>query len=203
MDDLEIIFNTRDNVGHINNIRIIGSKKDRETAAKHLQEIEGLLDMTESHARLAIQKVIDDYRLKASILYTGNTVWSRRRIIDNLRRIKKAGVLYDKEKPRLIPIGSLLRMPTVGETILSDYFYKFLSLCCGSIAHYNIQGWVAEYPTVEDLKQFFLKNEHGHRVIDDIPYWKTDAKEIVMDIERELGIRNDMLSRYVAATQHC
>lgn len=200
-DSIEIVCNTKDNVGHINKIRIRGSKKDRETAAKRIQEIEGLLDMHEGQARLAIQKVIDERGLKASILYTGNGVWSRRKILSNLRRIKKAGILYDKDKPNYVPIGSLLRMPVVKYTILSDYFYAFLHLCCGSIAHYNKAGWVAHYPTIEDLKEFFLKNEYGKRVIDWIPGWKTDVKEIVMDIERELGIRNDMLSRYVAA-QH-
>jgi len=76
----------------------------------------------------------------------------------------------------------------MGKTILTKYFYEFLSLCCGSIAHYNINGWVAEYPTVEDLRAFFQKNEFGHRVLDHVPEWKTDVKIIVREIESILGI---------------
>jgi hypothetical protein len=80
----------------------------------------------------------------------------------------------------------MLRMPVGGDPILSKYFYDFLHLHCGSIAHYNIQGWITEYPTLEDLKQFFKKNEYGKRVLDHIPVWMTDAKRIVEEIERQL-----------------
>jgi len=71
---------------------------------------------------------------------------------------------------------------------LTDYLYKFLSLSCGSIAHYNKYGWIACYPTVYDLKQFFRRNEFGQRVLRYIPIWKTDAQVIVKEVERELGI---------------
>lgn len=169
-------------------IKIFGGKKQKDIALEHLLTIEGLKDMSESEARLKIQKKIDDHRLKATFLYGGNGVWSKKKIIRNLKRIVKAGVLYDADKPKFIPIGSMLRMPTIGKTILSKYFYDFLNLCCGSIAHYNIRGWVAVYPTVEDLKQFFKKNEFGQRVLDQIPHWNTDVKLIVEEIEKILEI---------------
>lgn len=169
-----------------NKIRIYGSKREREAALAALSTIADLLILSEPKARLKMQEVIDRKRLKASILINGNGVWSRTRIIRNLRKIMKAGVLYDGEKPKRTPIGSILSLPSVGETILSKYFYKFLSLCCGSIAHYNIRGWVTKYPTVEDLQAFFRKNEFGHRVIDYIPGWKTDVELIVREIERIL-----------------
>lgn len=51
---------------------------------------------------------------------------------------------------------------------------------------YNIHGWIAEYPTLEDLKKFFKKNELGYRVLDYIPSWHTDAKRIVEAIEIQL-----------------
>ena len=70
--------------------------------------------------------------------------------------------------------------------MLSKYFYEFLHLDCGSIAHYNIHGWIAEYPTLEHLKKFFRRNEFGRRVLDYIPYWHTDAKRIVEAIEIQL-----------------
>jgi len=167
-------------------IRIIGNKKDVDEAEAALKRIKDLENQPEPKARLEIQHLIDSQNLKASILFDGNTVWSKNRILRNLEQIMQHGTLYNKKKPRFIPIGSILRLPTIGDTILSDYFYDFLSGDCGSIAHYSKTGWVAVYPTVEDLKAFFKKNEFGHRVLDHIPHWKTDALEIVKAIEAHL-----------------
>ena len=167
-------------------IRIYGSPKEINRATDALKTIPNLLRLSEPDARLKIQKVIDEKKLKADILFKANGVWSCDRIIGNLRRIIKAGTLYDGKRPTFIPIGSMLRMPTIGKTILSQYFYNFLHLCCDSIAHYNIQGWVATYPTVDDLKSFFKKNEYGKSVRDSIPYWKTDVQRIVKEIEKLL-----------------
>jgi cobalamin biosynthesis Co2+ chelatase CbiK len=80
----------------------------------------------------------------------------------------------------------MLRVPSPGKCILSDYFYNFLTCHCGSIAHYNKQGWVAIYPTVDALKAFFKKNEFGRRVLDDIPDWASDYKKTVQLIEKML-----------------
>jgi len=166
-------------------IRIIGSKKDVEQAEATLKTIPDLESLSEPKARLEIQRLIDEQGLKASILFDGNTVWSKTRILANLKLIIEHGTLYNKKKPSYIPIGSMLRMPVVGDCILSDYFYDFLT-DCGSIAHYNKRGWVTEYPTLEDLKEFFKRNEYGRRVLDWIPGWKTDAKLIVEVIETQL-----------------
>jgi hypothetical protein len=166
-------------------IRIIGSTKDVEKAENALKTIKDLENLSEPKARIIIQELIDKFDLKAHILFDGNSVWSINRILANLRRIIEHGVLYNKEKPRFIPIGSMLRMPAIGDTILSDYFYDFLT-SCGSIAHYDKRGWVATYPTLDNLKAFFKKNEFGHRVLDDIPHWKTDAKKVVEECERLL-----------------
>jgi hypothetical protein len=179
----EIILKAKDGFGRKNRITITGSKKNCEKSGKLLKTIPNLDMLYEGTARLKIQQLIDEHKLKASILYNGNTVWSKERILRNLRRIIKHGTLYDGKHPRYIPIGSMLRMPTVGKTILSKYFYNFLHLCCGSIAHYNIKGWVTEYPTLKDLRAFFKKNECGKRVLDDIPGWHTDARLIVKEIE--------------------
>lgn len=190
-----ITCNTKDGLGRINKIRIYGSRKVRTKAVSVLLGIEDLRDLTESKAPLKIQEEMDRHHLNASILCSGNGVWSRTRILKNLKKIIKHGTLYDSERPSYIPVGSILRMPTVGDTILSKYFYQFLHLCCGSIAHYNIQGWISHYPTIEDLRSFFLKNERGKRVSDDIPWWKTDVKKIVRDIERLLGIRDTLFQQ--------
>jgi len=165
-------------------VEIIGSRQQITRAENVLlSRLSSLVSLKEPEARIRIQDVIDEYDLKADILYCGNTVWSRKQIIRNLKRIIKAGTLYDPKRLSYVPIGSMLRMPVVGKTILSKYFYEFLHLECGSIAHYNIQGWVTHYPTLEDLKQFFRKNEYGRRVLDSIPWWETDVRRIVQDIE--------------------
>jgi hypothetical protein len=140
----------------------------------------------ESIIRLKIQALIDEHNLAASILVNENSVWSKRKILQNLDRIIKHGRLYDKRKPRFYPIGSMLKIPTGGDPILSKYFYEFLHLNCGTIAHYNIQGWIATYPTLDDLKALFKKNEYGKPVREDIPSWKTDVIEIVDAIEQRL-----------------
>lgn len=155
-------------------ISLYGSGREIEAAEEALNELD--TGLSEGEIRPLIQEIMEHRKLKADILYDGNSVWSKQRIIRNLRQIIKAGVLYQEDKPRY-----------TGKTILSKYFYGFLHLCCGSIAHYNINGWVAEYPTVEDLRAFFQKNEFGHRVLDDIPKWKTDVKIIVREIETILG----------------
>ena len=108
------------------------------------------------------------------------------KILQNLRQIINHGTLYGGEHPAWIPIGSMLRMPVVGKTILSEYFYGFSINTCGSIAHYSIQGWVTEYPTDDDLKKFFKKNEYGKPVRESIPHWHTDAVRIVDEIEKLL-----------------
>jgi len=165
-------------------VEIIGTRQQVAKAKDVLlSNISSLVGLKEPKARIKIQDLIDEYDLKADILYCGNTIWSRKRIIRNHKRIIKAGTLYDPKRPSYVPIGSMLRMPVVGKTILSKYFYEFLHLECGSIAHYNIQGWVTRYPTLEDLKQFFRKNEYGRRVLDSIPWWETDVRRIVQDIE--------------------
>lgn len=180
--------------------------------------------MEEREARLAIQKRIDEYRLLATIMFDGNTVWSKKRIIDNLDKIIQAGVLWDKrphefrtnnsaglpikvthtqtEAPQIMRVGPLL-LPSEGfSCLLSQYFYEFLRLCCGSIAHFNIHGWVTEYPTVEDLKKFFERNEYGCRVLTYIQHYSpqlTDQIEIVKAIEGRLWpFRKYMAARMLA-----
>ena len=124
-----------------------------------------LSTMSESHARIKIQQLIDSGRIKADILFDGNSVWSKKRIIKDIKRVKKGGM-----------------------TKLTNHLYQFLHLCCGSIAHYNKYGWIDTYPTIEHLREFFRRNEFGQRVLDHVPHWKTDVKEIVKEIEDILCI---------------
>lgn len=166
-----------------------GHKKEKETAKEALSRIPNLTQMKEPEARLKIQDVIDEHNLKAAILVNGNTVWSRKRILRNTDQIIKHGTLYGEKRVRWIPLGSMLYMPATPadfKPVLSKYFYGFLISCCGSIAHYNIHGWIHHYPTVDYLKKFFQRNEFGKPVRDWIPGWYTDAKRIVEEIEQKL-----------------
>ena len=147
-------------------VAIYGSKKQIEETENALQQfLPDLSDLSEPKARLELQQLIDKHNIKATILFDGNCVWSKKKILRDIRKVKKNGM--DK---------------------LSDYLYKFLSLSCGSIAHYNKFGWIEFYPTIEDLKQFFRRNEFGQRVLHSIPVWKTDVYQIVEEIEKELKI---------------
>jgi hypothetical protein len=184
----------------LNKIRLTGQKKAVERAKKLLFTIPGIDEEplkigdydyyttieSEESIRLKIQDLIDEHNIRAAIMVNENSVWSKKRILDNLQRIMLHGTLYNGEPPKYHQIGGVLRIPVGGKPILSKYFYEFLHLHCGSMAHFNIYGWVSQYPTVEDLKKFFKKNEYGKRVLDDVPSWHTDARNIVEAIEQQL-----------------
>lgn len=168
-------------------IEFRGQRKAVEKAQKILgPQLNQLEQMNEKDARLKIQDVIDEYGLAAYIMVNGNSVWNMRRILGNVRRIREAGRLYGEKTPHRELIGGVLYLPAKTDPILSKYFYEFLHLHCGTAAHYNIHGWIAEYPTLEHLKRFFRRNEFGCRVIDYIPSWMADAKRIVEAIEMVL-----------------
>ncbi|MFQ6095144.1 MAG: hypothetical protein ACE5NN_03265 [Candidatus Bathyarchaeia archaeon] len=152
-------------------IAIYGSKLDRAIAEKLLRELGDTSNrvptsLSEGEARLKIQDLIDTYNLKAHILFDGNRVWGRRTLLRNLRSIINSNHMNK----------------------MSKELYKFLHLVCGSIAHYDRYGWIATYPTVNALRNFFVKNEYGKRVLDHLPVWYTDAKRIVKEMERLLKI---------------
>ena len=147
-------------------VKIYGSSKDIETAEELIERFyPNLSTMREEEARIELQSLIDTENLSATLLINGNGIYSFDRIIRDIRRVKNNGMKS-----------------------LTDRLYKFLSLCCGSIAHYNKQGWIETYPTVQDLRQFFIRNEFGQRVLNSIPAWKTDVKRIVREIEKILQI---------------
>jgi hypothetical protein len=168
-------------------IEIRGPRRTLAKAQNALRpELDLLRQMDEKDARLKIQDIIDENSLAASITVNGNRVWSRKRILSNLRRIRNAGRLYGEKTPHRELIARVLYLPARTDPILSRYFYSFLTLECGSAAHYSIDGWLAEYPTLEHLKRFFRRNEFGQRVIDYIPTRKADVRRIVEAIEMTL-----------------
>jgi len=150
-----------------NKITICGSKKDVIYAASILGKCPGLGVSREYEARQCIQILIDSYRLKATILWDGNTVWSKKRIIKDL--------------------GTVLQH---GMAALSDYLYQFFHLCCGSIAHYDKQGWISHYPDIPALKQLLMHNEMGQDALSYQPNWAAERIEIIKEIYRVLNIRS-------------
>jgi len=174
-------------------LSISGNAKQLAKAKKALEPValKRLENLNDVQVRLLIQDVIDDKNLYVSILYKGNVVWSRRRITLNLNRIIARGRLYgngDRQVKwlRVKPGICLPAVPKDFKPILSEYFYNFLILCCGSKPHYSRAGWIGIYPTVADLKRFFMKNEYGKPVSEYIPDWKSDALRTVEDVERLL-----------------
>jgi len=172
-------------------IEILGPKnavRKAEEMLKELKEIEHvhLEEMEEPVARMVLQDLIDEKDIRAPILVNGNAVYSKKRILINLKRIVELKRLYKDKTPHRKLVAGVLYLPVETDPVLSKYFYEFLHQECGSAAHYNIHGWIAEYPTLEDLKKFFKKNEFGNRVLDDIPSWHTDAIRIVEAIEIQL-----------------
>jgi len=155
-----------------NKITYYGSDREIVKAIAKLKHTQKKLEiMKEADARLTIQALIDKYHLTATIMINGNAVWSKDRILQNLERIIKHGTLYNEnDKP----------------PVLSQYFYQFLYLQCGSIAHTDVFGWVSRYPTLEALKKFFKQNEFGKPVRDWIPPELSDARAIVQAIEQQL-----------------
>lgn len=148
-------------------IKIYGSQKNIK---KCIEALEGLsteqLTKSEGEIRKTIANLVQEHNIEADILYDGNSVWNKKKVLFGIKKVKKYGMKQ-----------------------MTDYLYKFLSLACGSIAHYDKFGWINNYPTLTALKNFFKRNEFGKNVYDHIPLWHTEAKEIVEEIHKELGVK--------------
>ena len=144
-----------------------GSRKDIDEARKFLLSISKIGVLNESEARISIQNMIDQNRIKADILYDGNTVWSFKKTIRDFKKVLKSDSTHNS---------------------LTDYLYRFFSLCCGTIAHYDRYGWCCVYPDVESLRQLLMKNEFGSPVLEYQPHWATDRKRIIEEMKKVSGI---------------
>lgn len=152
-----------------NKLRVIGTPQDIAKFESLITPYNNLEGFQEPHVRKIIQDIQDtpDNKLsQLTILYSGNTVWSKVKLVNAVRKIVKAQNM----------------------NAMTRYLYEFLSCSCGSIAHYNQQGWIDTYPTVDSLKEFFKRNEFGERVINHLPHWKVDAINAVHDIEKILKV---------------
>jgi hypothetical protein len=159
----------------VHNLKYYGSAKDVAFAKDILEPVD--MPGMENKDRAVIQAVIDRYKIKATILYDGNTVWSYDRVIRDFKRALKS-----KPGP-VTDYGS-------GEWDMTDYLYKFLSLVCGSIAHYSKGGWIGAYPKKSDLVKFCFNNEFGQNIVAAQPAWATDRVKICGAILVMLGNPN-------------
>ena len=153
-------------------ITLFGGSLDFVTAEKVLlengidHEDQWLKGLNESEIRMKFFDLINGYNLKVEVMYKGNCVQGKERILRNVRTIAKHN---DMNK-------------------MNKFFYEFLHQHCGSIAHYNMYGWIGTYPTVQDLRIFFQKNEFGKRPSEHVPHWQPDTKQIILEIEQVLGV---------------
>lgn len=144
-------------------ISIYGSSKDIITTKTILDKLE--LTGNEYHDRLVIQDAMDKYNINVSILYDGNHIYSYNKIIRDFKRALNS-------KPCSInEYGS-------GDWDMSNALYDFITLACGSIAHFNKYGWIGTYPTKNKLKQFCRKNEFGQDIVRHQPSWASDRIKI-------------------------
>jgi hypothetical protein len=92
-------------------------------------------------------------------MVNGNRVWSKKRIMKDLRNIVRKGM-----------------------NAMSDYLYEFFHLCCGSITHYDKRGWICCYPDLEAVRGFLLRNEYGQSALKHQLRWARDRIEILKEM---------------------
>jgi len=143
------------------NIRLIKAKPAESQLFD--ENLRPRLTGEESRDRITIQRWIELNNFRPAVLYDGNTVIRKDKIIREFKRLLGRGTLDG----------------------MSDYFYKFLHLDAGSSAHYDKRGWIHSYDnSAEALCDFFLCNEYGHSVLSEQPHWKTDCVEIARTLLR-------------------
>ncbi len=135
-------------------ISLYGNKKTIEDEKSIIEKLN--LTGNETKDRLIIQKCIDDNKLKSNISYLGNTVYPFEKTVKEYRKLQKEDSL---EK-------------------MSNYMYKFFTLACGDIAHYDIQGFKAYYNNkLRNLENEVLKNDTF------VPCWHSDLDNIFKELK--------------------
>lgn len=133
---------------------VYGSQTEQEKAKGIISSL--LLTGNEGVDRLIIQRAIDDYGLKAAVLYDGNIVYPYGKHVREYQRLRKS--------------NNLGRM--------TKAFYEFLHLACGDIAHYNYGGYVDYYNN--DFSRVNREIIQTART----PAWHTDVQNIFDAIQQ-------------------
>ena len=120
----------------------------------------------EKENRILIQDALDrpEYAdaAKCRILYDGNGIVQREKIV--------------KEFKRMLRSGTLERM--------SNRFYEFCTCTLSDIAHYNKEGYIEFYNNDPWalVMEFFLPEQKR------IPCWRSDAKRVLEDLLAAAGL---------------
>lgn len=136
-------------------IVLFGTEKEIRDTEKVISNSE--LSGNESSDRLILQELIDSHNLKTDILYNGNTIVPYKKTLREFKKHNKNGTLDG----------------------LSNYFYKFLHITCGDIAHYNKNGYIDYY----DNDFTVVKNEIINTAR--APYWKSDFIKVLEEIKNK------------------
>jgi hypothetical protein len=129
-------------------VNLRGNEKNVARVERMLNELitKEVFSGDEGLNRIIIQREIAD-KVRCSILYAGNTVYGKETVLKDFKKIVKEGV----------------------ESLTED-LYSVFHLHFGTIAHYNRQGWIANYTTINHIKEL-VRNAS-------IPHWYTDLEEI-------------------------
>jgi len=136
-----------------NKIKIYGSRKNINICKEALDEIS--LTGIEQADRVLIQNMIDEKAIKADIFYDGNFVVPFTKTVKEFKKYNKSNNI-DK---------------------MTDYFYKFLTVTLGDIAHYDKHGYIYYYRDFESIKSNLINLAYA-------PGWYTDLKK-VLDVIKE------------------
>lgn len=114
----------------------------------------------EYNIRLCIQDILNDlkFEYKLDIMYDGNTVWPLNKTVNQIIKFLKNPILEN----------------------FTPYIYGFFHLTCGTIAHYNREGWYNTY-SLSEIKEILLK------ALDIQPCWAADRIRILKTIYKKMN----------------
>ncbi len=99
--------------------------------------------ITEKELRKRLEAWMSARKCGDEMILNGNSIWYSWKVMRDFRKLWKN---YDVNN-------------------FTDYLYRFFSLRCGSIAHYNKFGWFDAYDTQSKLRDFLNHNEMGQNVL--------------------------------------
>lgn len=98
MKNVRWVFNTK--------VDVYGPQEEIDQALDVMNKTTGLETVDEAVFRIKMQFLIDHFNLKATIMYDGNQVWSKKRVIRDLR------LVINKDSTE----------------VMTDYLYRFFHL---------------------------------------------------------------------------
>lgn len=163
-------------------IGLYGTNSQVKKAKDILSRIK--LTGVEDKDRLIIQKCIDDNNLKSSVSYNSNIVYPFKRIVKAYRNLQKNDSLSK----------------------LSKEMYNFFINACGDIAHYNIDGFKANYNySMRNLEYNHLKHYiyYSNRFSDRNKIFKCLKIGEYFEERKYIDVNNISLNKFKALAKKC